>query len=107
MKKNSGRQAVINFIGQHPGCSFQDIRHGTGLDPSVVNSALWQMNRDGRVKREGEYRSYRYTLAEHPATPSIRSALSGNGQSEREKIAYARFAIRDSARHNYLVSLDN
>lgn len=53
MKKNSGRQAVINFIGQHHGCSFQDIRHGTGLDPSVVNSALWQMNRDGRVKREG------------------------------------------------------
>ncbi|TXU02962.1 MarR family transcriptional regulator, partial [Klebsiella pneumoniae] len=26
MKKNSGKQAVINFIGQHPGCSFQDIR---------------------------------------------------------------------------------
>ncbi|MHC7035833.1 DNA polymerase III subunit theta [Klebsiella pneumoniae] len=37
----------------------------------------------------------------------IRSSLSGNGQSEREKIAYARFAIRDLARHNYLVSLDN
>ncbi len=67
MKKNSGRQAVINFIGQHPGCSFQDIRHGTGLDPSVVNSALWQMNRDGRVKREGEYRSYRYTLIDTTA----------------------------------------
>lgn len=31
MKKNSGKQAVINFIGQHPGCSFQDIRRGTGL----------------------------------------------------------------------------
>lgn len=40
MKKNSGRQAVINFIGQHPGCSFQDIRRGTGLDSSVVNSSL-------------------------------------------------------------------
>ncbi|HCM6631520.1 TPA: MarR family transcriptional regulator, partial [Klebsiella variicola subsp. variicola] len=44
MKKNSGKQAVINFIGQHPGCSFQDIRRGTGLDPSVVNSSLWQLN---------------------------------------------------------------
>lgn len=31
MKKNSGKQAVINFIGQHPGCSFQDIRRGTVL----------------------------------------------------------------------------
>jgi hypothetical protein len=39
MKKNSGKQAVINFIGQHPGCSFQDIRRGTGLDSSVVNSS--------------------------------------------------------------------
>ncbi len=74
MKKNSGRQAVINFIGQHPGCSFQDIRHGTGLDPSVVNSALWQMNRDGRVKREGEYRSYRYTLAEQTTVTESTSA---------------------------------
>ncbi len=48
MKKNSGKQAVINFIGQHPGCSFQDIRRGTGLDSSVVNSSPWQMHRDGR-----------------------------------------------------------
>ncbi|HCL6646752.1 TPA: winged helix-turn-helix transcriptional regulator [Raoultella ornithinolytica] len=64
MKKNSGKQAVINFIGQHPGCSFQDIRRGTGLDSSVVNSSLWQMNKDGQVKREGECRSYRYTLTE-------------------------------------------
>lgn len=47
MKKNSGKQAVINFIGQHPRCSFQDIRRGTGLDSSVVNSSLWQMHRDG------------------------------------------------------------
>ncbi|STT04770.1 Uncharacterised protein [Klebsiella pneumoniae] len=31
MKKNSGKQAVINYVGQHPGCSFQDIRRGTGL----------------------------------------------------------------------------
>ncbi len=30
------------------GCSFQDIRRGTGLDSSVVNSSLWQMNKDGR-----------------------------------------------------------
>ena len=48
MKKNSGKQAVINYVGQHPGCSFQDIRRGTGLDSSVVNSSLWQMHRDGR-----------------------------------------------------------
>lgn len=67
MKKNSGRQAVINFIGQHPGCSFQDIRRGTGLDSSVVNSSLWQMNKDGQVKREGECRSYRYTLIDTTA----------------------------------------
>lgn len=54
MKKNSGKQAVINYIGQHPGCSFQDIRRGTGLDSSVVNSSLWQMHRDGQVNREGD-----------------------------------------------------
>lgn len=74
MKNNTGRQAVINFIGQHPGCSFQDIRRGTGLDQSVVNSALWQMNRDGRVKREGEFRSYRYTLADQTAVTESTSA---------------------------------
>ncbi|HCQ8665801.1 TPA: MarR family transcriptional regulator [Klebsiella variicola] len=67
MKKNSGKQAVINFIGQHPGCSFQDIRRGTGLDPSVVNSSLWQLNKDGQVKREGECRSYRCTLIDTTA----------------------------------------
>ena len=64
MKKNTGKQAVINYIGQHPGCNFQDIRRGTGLDQSVVNSALWQMNKDGQVKREGECRRYRYTLTD-------------------------------------------
>lgn len=64
MKRASGKQAVINYIGQHPGCSFNEIRHATELDPSVVNSALWQMNRDGQVKREGECRHYRYTLTE-------------------------------------------
>lgn len=64
MKKNTGKQAVINYIGQHPGCSFNEIRHATELDPSVVNSALWQMNKDGQVKREGECRSYRYTLTD-------------------------------------------
>lgn len=31
MKKNSGKQAVINYVALHPGCSFQDIRRGTGL----------------------------------------------------------------------------
>lgn len=67
MKKNTGKQAVINYIGQHPGCNFQDIRRGTGLDSSVVNSALWQMNKDGQVKREGECRSFRYTLADTTA----------------------------------------
>ncbi|MDV1192118.1 MarR family transcriptional regulator [Raoultella planticola] len=74
MKKNSGKQAVINFIGMHPGCNFQDIRRGTGLDPSVVNSALWQMNKDGQVKREGECRSYRYTLTD-PTTVTESSDL--------------------------------
>lgn len=48
MKKNSGKQAVINYVGQHPGCSFQDIRRGTGLDSSVVNSSLWQMHQTAR-----------------------------------------------------------
>ncbi|KMI83463.1 hypothetical protein SM98_00349 [Klebsiella pneumoniae] len=67
MKKNSGKQAVINFISQHPGCSFQDIRRGTGLDSSVVNSSLWQLNKDGQVKREGECRSFRYTLIDTTA----------------------------------------
>lgn len=67
MKKNSGKQAVINYIGQHPGCSFNEIRHATELDPSVVNSALWQMNKDGQVKREGECRSFRYTLSDTTA----------------------------------------
>lgn len=67
MKKNSGKQAVINYIGQHPGCNFQDIRRGTGLDSSTVNSSLWQMNKDGQVKREGECRSFRYTLADTTA----------------------------------------
>lgn len=65
MKKNTGKQAVINYIGQHPGCLFNEIRHATELDPSVVNSALWQMNnKDGQVKREGECRHYRYTLTD-------------------------------------------
>ncbi|HII0365293.1 TPA: MarR family transcriptional regulator [Klebsiella pneumoniae] len=67
MKKNSGKQAVINYVALYPGCSFQDIRRGTGLDSSVVNSSLWQMNKDGQVKREGECRSYRYTLIDTTA----------------------------------------
>ncbi|HIE6775963.1 TPA: MarR family transcriptional regulator [Klebsiella pneumoniae] len=67
MKKNSGKQAVINYVALHPGCSFQDIRRGTGLDSSVVNSSLWQLNKDGQVKREGECRSFRYTLIDTTA----------------------------------------
>lgn len=67
MKKKSGKQAVINYVGQHPGCSFQDVLRGTGLDSSVVNSSLWQMNKDGQVKREGECRHYRYTLVDTTA----------------------------------------
>ncbi|MGE0970103.1 MarR family transcriptional regulator [Klebsiella sp. WOUb02] len=64
MKRISGTQIVINFIGSHPGCTFSEIRTGTGLDPSVVNSAIWAIRNDGRVKREGERKSYRYTLTE-------------------------------------------
>ncbi|MEH9241212.1 hypothetical protein RAF34_29775, partial [Klebsiella pneumoniae] len=37
------------------------------LDSSVVNSSLWQMHRDGQVKRAGECRSYRYTLIDTTA----------------------------------------
>ncbi|HHG1824020.1 TPA: hypothetical protein ACPURI_001798 [Klebsiella pneumoniae] len=95
MKKNSGKQAVINFIGQHPGCSFQDIRRGTGLDSSVVNSSLWQMHRDGQVKREGECRSYRYTLIDTTAVtesdPSVQYRQRPGGskkmKNEIEQIA--------------------
>lgn len=90
MKKNSGKQVVLNYVSQHPGCSFQDIRRGTGLDQSVVNSALWQMNRDGRVKREGEYRSYRYTLAEQTAVtesdPSVQYRQRPGGVNPMTKL---------------------
>lgn len=41
MKRISRTQIVINFIGSNPGCTFSEIRTGTGLDPSVVNSAIW------------------------------------------------------------------
>lgn len=74
MKKNSGKQVVLNYVSQHPGCTFQDIRRGTGLDSSVVNSSLWQMNKDGQVKREGECRSYRYTLIDTTAVTESTSA---------------------------------
>ncbi|MEG8483139.1 MarR family transcriptional regulator [Klebsiella pneumoniae] len=77
MKKNSGKQAVINYVGQHPSCSFQDIRRGTGLDSSVVNSSLWQMHRDGQVKREGECRSYRYTLIDTITVSAPSGATAG------------------------------
>lgn len=49
MKRISGTQIVINFIGSHPGCTFSEIRTGTGLDSSVVNSAIWATFNDGRV----------------------------------------------------------
>lgn len=64
MKRISGTQIVINFIGSNPGCTFSEIRTGTGLDPSVVNSAIWATFNDGRVLRAGERKGYRYTLAE-------------------------------------------
>ncbi|HBS0772884.1 TPA: MarR family transcriptional regulator [Klebsiella pneumoniae] len=90
MKKNSGKQSVINFIGQHPGCSFQDIRRGTGLDSSVVNSSLWQMHRDGQVKREGECRSYRYTLIDTTAVtesdPSVQYRHRPDGANPMTKL---------------------
>ncbi|STS80768.1 Uncharacterised protein [Klebsiella pneumoniae] len=35
----------------------------------MVNSSLWQMHRDGQVNREGECRSYRYTLIDTTAVP--------------------------------------
>lgn len=62
MKRISGVQIIINFIGKHPGCTFPGIRQGTGLNHSVVNSAIWAMVNDGRVKRSGEHRHYQYTL---------------------------------------------
>lgn len=67
MKRISGTQIVINFIGSNPGCTFSEIRNGTGLDSSVVNSAIWATFNDGRVLREGERKGYRYTLAEQTA----------------------------------------
>ncbi len=47
MKRISGTQIVINFIGSNPGCTFSEIRTGTGLDSSVVNSAIWATFNDG------------------------------------------------------------
>ncbi|AGJ86734.1 hypothetical protein [Raoultella ornithinolytica] len=70
MKKNAGKQAVINFIGQHPGCSFQDIRRGTGLDSSVVNSSLWQMNIPAHHQRRLQHHINRMWLEKMPV-PSI------------------------------------
>ncbi|MGY7750467.1 MarR family transcriptional regulator [Klebsiella pneumoniae] len=64
MKRISGTQIVINFIGSNPGCTFSEIRTGTGLHSSVVNSAIWATFNDGRVLRAGERKGYRYTLAE-------------------------------------------
>lgn len=90
MKKNSGKQAVINYVGQHPGCSFRDIRRGTGLDSSVVNSSLWQMHRDGQVQRAGECRSYRYTLIDTTAVtesnPSVQHRHRHDGANPMTKL---------------------
>ncbi|CAH6170672.1 hypothetical protein [Klebsiella oxytoca] len=58
MKRISGTQIVINFIGSHPGCTFSEIRTGTGLHSSVVNSAIWATFNDGRVLRAGERKGY-------------------------------------------------
>ncbi|EPZ1175191.1 hypothetical protein ACXKL1_000964 [Klebsiella oxytoca] len=55
MKRISGTQIVINFIGSNPGCTFSEIRTGTGLHSSVVNSAIWATFNDGRGLRAGEY----------------------------------------------------
>ncbi|HHR1399413.1 TPA: hypothetical protein ACS3JV_002529 [Klebsiella oxytoca] len=55
MKRISGTQIVINFIGSHPGCTFSEIRTGTGLDSSVVNSAIWAPSTtDGFCEQESE-----------------------------------------------------
>ncbi|MEQ5054633.1 helix-turn-helix domain-containing protein [Klebsiella michiganensis] len=67
MKRISGTQIVINFIGSNPGCTFSEIRTGTGLDSSVVNSAIWATFNDGRVLRAGERKGYRYTLIDTTA----------------------------------------
>lgn len=74
MKRISGTQIVINFIGSHPGCTFSEIRTGTGLHSSVVNSAIWAMVNDGWIKREGERKSYRYTLADTTTVTESTSA---------------------------------
>lgn len=74
MKRISGTQIVINFIGSHPGCTFSEIRTGTGLHSSVVNSAIWATFNDGRVLRAGERKGYRYTLAEQTTVTESTSA---------------------------------
>ncbi len=74
MKKVSGTQIVINFIGSHPGCTFSDICTGTGLEKTVINSAIWNTFNDGRIKRAGELKSYRYTLADRTTATESTSA---------------------------------
>lgn len=55
MKRISGTQIVINFIGSNPGCTFSEIRTGTGLHSSVVNSAIWQRSTtDGFCEQASE-----------------------------------------------------
>ena len=74
MKRISGTQIVINFIGGNPGCTFSEIRTGTGLHSSVVNSAILATFNDGRVLRAGERKGYRYALAEQTTVTESTSA---------------------------------
>lgn len=66
MKKNSGKQAVINFIGQHPAAVFR-------ISAAVPALTLqWSIPPCGRctmtaVQRAGECRSYCYTLIDTTA----------------------------------------
>lgn len=83
VKRISGVQIVINFIGKHPGCTFPEIRTETGLDQSVVNSAIWAMVNDGRARRTGEYRHYKYTLATRTAVTDDEPAASGCHDPDR------------------------
>lgn len=73
--KSTSRQQVIGFISRNPGCSFSDVVAGTGLDKSPVNCSLWAMTQDGRLRREGDQKSYRYWLSDECTV--IESGVSG------------------------------
>ena len=72
MKRISGTEIVINFIGSNPGCTFSEIRTGTGLDSSVVNSAIWATFNDGRVLRAGERKGYEQSMAAYSPDAAIK-----------------------------------